>query len=204
MIDFQTGEGSIAGSPEESVEWVNDSSLSSHHKELLLRFVHRFPGLGFIKDSGRQRLRRLEQEESVVLPPWLYEIRRTLYFVASPVQVCFDDFDSYTPRADYVNEIWYSMEVIHMGDEQRELFVAEARVYPIGEWEEGGRSFLAVSLAEPSDVRIYEFAAQDLLDNVLDGKPAGVSVRPAFDSYPSMLSHVISCRLPDGTVIEAR
>jgi len=120
------------------------------------------------------------------------------------MEVRFDDFDSYRPRADYLDEIWYSLDTIYMGEEQRTLFVDRARVYPIGEWEEENRSFLAVSLADPSDLRIHEFAAQDLLDNVLEGKPAGVSVRPAFDSYPSMLSHVIAGRLSDGTVIEAR
>ncbi len=199
-----SGSQAIIGSAREAAAWIDASYLTRHSKDLLLQFVDRFPDVEFSKDPVAGPLRALEQRDGVVLPSWFHDIRRILHFVSPRMDVRFDDFDSYTPRADYLDEIWYSLETIHMGEEQRSLFVDRAHVYPIGEWEEENRSFLSVRLGDPDDMRILEFAAQDLLDNVLDGKPADVSVRPAFDSYPSLLSHVIAGRLPDGTVIEAR
>lgn len=204
VAGFDVTGASIIGNADEAIRWVDNSPLSSEYKELLLRFVRRFPSMMFVKDHGSRLLREAERREGLALPAWFHEIRQTLRFVEPRMQVRFDDFDSYTPRADYLDEIWYSVGLISMGDEQHKLFVEEARVCPMAEWVEENRSFLAVQLDNPGDARVHEFSAPDLLDNVLDGKPAGISVHPAFDSYPSMLSHVTAGRLPDGTVIEAR
>ncbi|MCQ6245779.1 hypothetical protein [Streptomyces malaysiensis] len=204
MAGFDVEGASVIGNSNEAINWVDGSSLSSEYKELLLRFVRRFPSMMFVKDRDSRLLREVESKEGLLLPDWFHEVRQTLCFVEPRMQVRFDDFDSYTPRADYLDEIWYSVGLISMGDEQRRLFVEEARVCPMAEWVEENRSFLAVQLNNPGDTRVHEFSAPDLLDNVLDGKPAGISVHPAFDSYPSMLSHVTAGKLPDGTVIKAR
>ncbi|MFI0898523.1 hypothetical protein [Streptomyces sp. NPDC020983] len=192
------------GSSGEAEGWVRDSPLDGAEKELLLAFVRRFPGLGFTRDAGARAGRAAEQKEGVRLPPWLHGIRQVLCSAAPDVQVRFDDFDSYTPRADYLEEIWYSIGLVSMGEEQRHLFVEEAGVFPVGEWEESNRSFLAVNLRDVGDTQVLEFSAPDLMDNISEGKPANVSVHPAFRSYASMLSHVTACRTADGAVVEAQ
>ncbi|HEX8953524.1 MAG TPA: hypothetical protein VF945_16825 [Polyangia bacterium] len=64
------------------------------------------------------------------------------------------------------------------------------------------RSTLLVSLAE-EDRRIFECTQADLFDRRADGLPRGGSVHPAFDSYASMLGHIIAVDV-DGEVAEAR
>ncbi|MDX3243319.1 hypothetical protein [Streptomyces sp. ME18-1-4] len=193
----------VLGSADDAVGWVTESALTGRDKEHLLAFIRKFPDLTFTKDQ-EGLLEHFEQKDRVRLPAWLHETRRVLHFVEPLMQVRFDDFDQYTPRADYLDEIWYTLDLGYMGEGQRSLFVEQAHCYPIGEWEETDRSYLAVDVKNTDDGRILEFSSPDLMDNISEGKAADASVRPAFDSYASMLSRVVAGRMPNGTVIEAR
>jgi hypothetical protein len=42
------------------------------------------------------------------------------------------------------------------------------------------------------------------MDDRYAGRPGTESVFPAFESYASMLSHIIECRMEDGAMIRAR
>ncbi len=154
-------------------------------------------------------LDHVEQRDQLTLPRWFRDQRQVLAFVAAPAAhhgalVRFDDFDQLGPRSDTLDRIWYAIELDgYRDDEQRELFLDQAASYPIGQWPHTDRSFLAIHTADLDDPRIYEFAAQDLLDNVLDGGAARDSVYPAFDSYARMLSHIIEVKGAGDQVIAA-
>lgn len=206
MSDLFPADRETRGDAEDAVAWVTGSALVERDKERLLTFVRRFPALAFVRDRPGM-LKRLERRDEVRLPAWFHGVRAVLRSVEPLPEVRFDgfdDFDDFSPRIDYVDEIWYSLELGYLGEGQRSLFVEKTRVYPIGEWEETDRSYLAVRLDDTGDGRILEFAAPDLRDNLAEGKSPNVSVRPVFDSYASMLSHVVEVRLPDGTVVAAR
>lgn len=203
MIDLTPRDRQVLGSSSDAIEWVTESPLVGQEKEHFLAFIRKFPGLTFVKDQ-EGFLEYFERKDRLQLPAWLHRTRRILRFVEPLMQVRFDDFDHYTPRADYLDEIWYTLDLGYMSEGQRSLFVDKAHAYPIGEWEDTDRSYLAVDVADVNDKRILEFSSPDLMDNIAEGKAADVSVRPAFDSYASMLSHVVAGRLSDGTVIEAR
>ena len=195
MLDlFDIDTHRIRGSARDAADWVAQSSLAGDQKDLLLKFIARFPSLTYFKDDAAL-LDHIEQRDHLTLPRWFREQRRILAFVTQPALVCVDDFDHLGPRSDTLDGIWYAIELDGYRDaEQRALFLDQATSYPIGSWPHTDRSFLAINTADHDDQRIYEFAAQDLLDNVLDGGAARSSVYPAFDSYASMLSHIIEIK----------
>ena len=180
--------------------WVRTSSLSDDGKGELIRFIGRFRALTFFKEDD-PLLDHLEEVDRVKLPPWFRTVRKTLAFVDPPMQVRFDDYDHVLPGSDDVEDAWYVFDLGYGDDEQRRLFHDEAGCYPIGDWRATGYSSLAIGMLDERDERILEFTRQDLLDNVLNGKPARASVRCAFDSYPRMLAHIVQGRLPGGVLI---
>lgn len=193
----------IRGNARDAADWVRQSSLADDQKDLLLRFIARFPSLSYFKDDAAL-LDHIEQRDQLTLPGWFREQRQVLAFVTPPALVRVDDFDHLSPRSDTLDGIWYAIELDgYRDDEQRELFLDQATSYPIGYWPHTDRSFLAINTADHDDQRIYEFAAQDLLDNVLDGGAARDSVYPAFDSYARMLSHIIEVKDVSGQVTAA-
>lgn len=195
-------ENDLLGDAAAAARWIASSSLPEPHRELLRRFVARFPSVIFSRDSESE-LDEFEREDRVALPPWLRAARSTLASPDVEVRVRFDEFDLAAPVSDSLDHAWFTFSVGYSNDEQRELWHNKAGVYRIGEWYGTDRAYLAADLQNPDDERIFEFSGQDLLDNELDGRPARLSVYPAFVSYASMLAHVDAAMLLDGTVVEA-
>jgi hypothetical protein len=126
------------------------------------------------------------------------------------VRIRFDDFDHLGPLSDtraedgFLRMSYGDHFVGYTQDEQRGLFLDGAGCYPILSATNEVQYLLAASLIAPEDERVFGFCDEDVMDNVDDGEPGTDSVDPAFDSYPSMLAHIVECRLPDGTVVLAR
>jgi hypothetical protein len=198
MTDFDASQDLTLGTAGDAIAWLEASSLPEDERRLLARFVERFPDLTFSRETD-ETFDRTAAAEQVTLPDWFRAVRTTLAFVHPPVRVRFDDFDSLNPRSDDVEDIWYDLRPGYGDSEQRQLFRDEAGCYPIGRWFGTDQSYLAVNLEDAGDRRIHEFAAGDLRDNLYDGKPARASVYVAFDSYASMLAHIIETEPPDGT-----
>ncbi|MEV8333847.1 hypothetical protein [Streptomyces niveus] len=194
MPMFEFGPARATGTAQQATEWVNASALSLQDKRNLLSFVEKFPSLAFTKDDDRF-LRDLGVKDGVQLPSWMFQIRKTLSFTYPPMFVRFDDYDFFTPRSDDVEDIWYMMDLGYMREGQRNLFVKKARIYLLGGWEDSDLSYLGFSTEDVQDERIYEFAGDDIMDNSLDETPVGNSIYPAFESYSSMLSHIVEVRL---------
>lgn len=191
----------ILGTSSDAAAWVAQSSLAAAHQRLLQQFIARFPSLMFFKDD-QAVLDHVEQRNQVALPPWFRAQRQTLAFVAPPVLAQIDDFDRLGPRSDTLDEIWYEFDLYgYRDDEQRELLFGKAASFPFAEWPFTDRSFLALHTADHGDERIYEFAREDVLDCVLNGEPPRDGLNVAFDSYASMLSHVIAIKDAAGNVI---
>lgn len=191
------------GDADAARSWVRASALPEDQKADLLRFVDNFPSLTFVKESGAV-LDHYAETDGVTLPRWLREVRSTLAFVDPPGQVRVDDFEWYqSPRADDVEDIWYDVRFGYHGQEQRELFFGDARVYRIGVWWDTDDSYLGVDLENPQDQRILDFSGADLRDNKLAGRPVRGSLYPIFTSYARFLAHVCEVRLPDGSTVGA-
>ncbi|MFD1051144.1 hypothetical protein ACFQ1S_39240 [Kibdelosporangium lantanae] len=106
-----------------------------------------------------------------------------------------DDFQWYdSPRADDVEELWYDLQPGCGGDEDRDLFVGDGRIYPIGTAWDRGETHLGIDLENPADRRVFDFHGEDLLDNELDGRPVRGSLYPVFSSYARLLAHVVEVR----------
>ena len=194
-VDAQTG------SADDARGWIEGSALPGDQQVLLRGFVERFSGLTFARDD-QARLDALAAAGQVTLPASFRAARSALVGPAGGARVRFDDYERVTPHSDDVEDIWYDLRPGYANPEQRELFRDRAGVYPFGRWWETDESYLAVRLAH-DDPSVVEFAAEDLLDNVLDGRPADASVYPVFASYPAMLGHVVAVQLPDGRTVEA-
>lgn len=196
----------VMGSAEQARGWIDQSSLDPSAKVAMRSFVDRFPTITFYRDSAAL-LNYLERRNEVTLPHWLREVRQTLSGPAPEIEVRFDDFDHLGPTSDDVAEDGFLENCYsdhsfgYLEDEQRTLFVDGAGCYPILSATTGSRHLLAVNLLSPDDERILSFCDEDIMDARYDGKPGTVSVYPAFDSYPRMLSRIVECRLADGTVV---
>jgi hypothetical protein len=178
--------------------WIERSALPEEDKADLLRFVARFPSLTFVKEDSAL-LDRYAEDDRVTLPQWFRDVRSTLAFVEPHVLVRVDDFEWYeSPRADRVEDIWYDLR-LGCGGEDRDLLVDDGRIYPIGSDRNNHEIQLGVDLEDPSDRRIFDFHAEDLLDDKLDGVPLRGSLSPVFSSYARLLAHVVEIRpLPGG------
>ncbi|GAB3960563.1 hypothetical protein GCM10029978_010170 [Actinoallomurus acanthiterrae] len=201
----------VVGSSAEAFDWVGRSSLPEEDKAALGVFVERFPGAAFYRDDV-VLLDHLEQRNAVKLPPWLREIRQVLSGLGPDVDVRFDDFDELaSPRADNTDDddgfidLWYGDRFLgYLQGEDRDLLMIGARCYPILGATTGVNYLLAADLNDPENRHIVDLCDEDVMDNLYDGRPGTGSVYPAFESYVSMLSHIIEFRTTDGTVIRAR
>jgi hypothetical protein len=203
VSDFDFDWHRTTGTGDEARRWVEASALPAEQQAQLRGFIDRFPELTFVREDDAL-LDRLAADDGVTLPPWFRAVRTVLAGPQPGARLRFDDFEQLTPTSDDIDEIWYDLLPGYSDPEQRELFRDQARAYPIGAWRETGESYLAIGLGDPADERIVEFAAEDLLDSVLDGRSATTSVYPIFSSYPAMLSHVVAVLLPDGRVVHTR
>jgi hypothetical protein len=91
---------------------------------------------------------------------------------------------------------------VYSTEERKQLLREQAGVFPLAEWIETGRSFLAGTISS-ADPAIYEFGEQDLYDAVHDRRPLASSLYRVFPSHAEMLAHIAVFKLTDGTVIEA-
>jgi len=193
------------GDSETAQGWIAVSSLPKRSKELLTRFVHRFPTVEFYREDAAF-LDAIEREQGVVLPPWLRTIRQTFAYVLPDhpyydVRARFDRskhpiFD----REDH-DQLWYTIGVrgYDNGEIRDTLEEIEGlRLFPIGIMLETGISWLAVNLADPTDQRVYEFNLENLSDNKHNGVPLARSVYPMFDTYAEMIAHIVGLEVMEG------
>jgi hypothetical protein len=193
--------GIVLGSSQDALGWIADSQLDQTDREHLSRFVRRFPQLTFYRDTAA-RLDRLEKtdEQKVTFPGWLRELRLVLAGVQpwSTVGLRFDAYDQSNPREDNVEQSWYDVGLIGYDlDTRRELLLDGAGVYPVGDWED--RASLGISITDPSDRQLYDFSELDLEEAGSGGYGLRDQLAPAFDSWASMLGHVIALRI-DGVM----
>jgi hypothetical protein len=188
------------GTSTEAIGWVNGSDLDEKSKSHLLKFITNFPSLTFTRESD-EYLDASESEHGVVLPPWLRDLRRVFAGFTDPLPARFIAYDEDCARFDIVHKIWYTFSLGDMSQDDVPLFVEYAKMYPIGSWVENDRSYLAISLEDPQDRNIYEFAREDLADSRMVGElPYPDAV---FSSYPRMLSRLYRFKAPNGEIVQA-
>jgi hypothetical protein len=193
----------VIGDSSDAVAWVQGSHLNGESKRDLVAFIENFPTLNFVREPD-EYLDMVEGRDGVVLPSWLRDMRKVLAFVYPPALVRFTSYDYDCGSFDYVDRIWYHFELGDMSKDDHDLFMQFAGMYPIGSWVESEESYLAVNLADRQDGRIYEFARENVQDDMRDGEASAFgSTDEAFDSYPRMLSKIVELRHADGNSFQA-
>jgi hypothetical protein len=188
----------VVGDAAEALQWIAAAPISDGDKRGLAQFVKRFSALSFYREQP-EVFRRRETDDDVVWPEWLKTIRaRALAGVApgqGEVELRFDRFDSASSlRADRVSQIWYRFRPGYSG-ESRDVLFDDCGLYTIAEWASELRSSLEVSVANPAERRIFEVYVQDLFASKSSKEdPLGI-VYPAFESYGSMMAHVVALRI---------
>jgi hypothetical protein len=203
MTSFNYRDHITTGSLQDAMNWINASSLSVQDKQVLTRFVNRFPNMIFYKEDDAA-LDQVEQNENVTLPAEIRNIRKTVAYVNPDERIVFqvERFDKWSPRQDAVKEIWYRFGMIgYSDDEERELLDPE-KLFPIAEAWRTGRSSLAIKL-DHADTNIYEYNQQDLWDNVSEEKPISASIRSVFSSYTILIDSITALQRMNGDIIQA-
>lgn len=189
----------ITGFAADALQWISASGLDQQDKEVLTRFVSRFPQIQFYRETNAF-FRSREKEYEVALPAWLRTLRSTLSFVyAEEVTFRLSAYHGRTPRENYVGGLWYKF-VLHgcMDDDDRHLLTSQS-VFHIAHEAKQYRSFLCIKLHE-QDCAVYEYKMEELWSYGA-GKDISRSIHKVFSSYTTLLDHIIAIRLKDGTVI---
>ncbi|MFF9320991.1 hypothetical protein ACF1BP_24785 [Streptomyces sp. NPDC014735] len=194
------------GDAQSALRWISTSPLPDEEKENLTFFVMNYSDFLFFRDSPEDIIRR-ERQDRVKLPPWFCNARETLAFIHSPtpshppVLACFDTPDYDCSMSDSTENQWYQIKTGVMGEDDRELFVDQAGLYPIATWFGTDQSYLAINLRDPNDRRIYEFSGADYWDMSFNAESLEGSSQPAFISYARMLSHISGFKFPNGVTV---
>ncbi|WLQ37799.1 hypothetical protein P8A18_32100 [Streptomyces castrisilvae] len=197
------------GSCHNALQWISASRLPMMHKRHLEVFVTKFQPFTFFRDSPEQ-LDNYESADRLSLPTWFRTVREVLGFIHTtspthpPVLAQFDAPDYDCNMADAEQVQWYQLKLGVMGEDDAELFVNQAGLYPIATWFGTDQSYLAINLRDREDKRIHEFSGADFWDMSFNGESLNGSSQPAFSSYSKMLSHISRLKLPDGAIFSAR
>jgi hypothetical protein len=194
---------------------VMQSNLSQQDKKYFLNFIDNFFQLNYYANT-EYGLNEIELDIDIKFPESLRSYRKLLAGVlfGKSVKFKFKSFIRSSPRKDYIDFLWYSVDLLGMptkGD-LRDLFLTTSQNYsfiPIATVS-GDRNaesyFLAMNLNN-NDLKIYEFDTQDLFDNKSTNEPIEQSAYEIFDSYPQMLAHISEIKYLDGKkeiIVKAR
>lgn len=192
-------------------EWIKASPLPSAEQAHLLRFVRRFPELEFLK-----------QTLGGTPPAWLIEQAGTLRGISAvPKQLVWVQFDGFDYPASHVSLVdtcyrWSFQEQID--NAHPKVFYEDKQAYFVGVDMENYNTILAI-LFDESDKQVYKFdykAVRPNQEDLEDGEEEAdypldgfghielEQTRVAFDSYSSMLGHIIAIRLQDGRIFIAK
>jgi hypothetical protein len=190
----------------EAISWLDISSIEKADASNGKRFIQSFPDCTFYQEKD-DLFSMLEDKYNTELPEWLKVFRRQLAWIMPncSTTVCFREFSGWSPRMDYLQDLWYSIYLRGYSDEEERSFlmrIDDFLPFPIASIQGSNDSFLAVKLADLSDQGIYEYNLEDLWDNEADGNPVSASIRKVFDSYSEMLSSVAQIRIEKDDLTE--
>lgn len=171
------------GKTDAALGWIAQSSLPAEERDLLGRFVRRFPKLVFYRWNG--------DNVDTSMPAWYRTLQTTLdgWMPHRVSTVKFDAFESWSPRGDRVSSIPYSLGPREHGNDGSKELLEKAGFAIIGLSEDGVTSTLALR-TDGIDRRIYEYCHEDILDAMAERKDVARSIQPVFKSYAAMLSHI--------------
>jgi len=212
----------IGGDAATARSWVEQSSLSEIDKGSLLLFIDRFPTLTFYKE-GPLWLDRIEENNGVTLPRHVRTCVQTLAYVMPNhyVRARFDRTLKPGLEGERLRDRWYLLGYFGYTTNLDEEFLGRMRgirPFPVGEDEVGGRSTIAINLADLTDERVYEYSFEVLLQESRSGYALEDVVKPMFASYADMFAHIDALKMlakadidmvrredwPEPTIVEAR
>jgi len=170
--------------------WVAESTLDAEEKQHLLRFVARFPGQTFYRDTpGMHDL--VEEKSKGSLPPQLTRIQQVLSFLAPDfgrweLAVRFD------PAPEGVSG-WYFLPCDGPPDSDHVALIESRGLHSIG-MAVGGGSWLGLR-SDPACPHVVRYR-----DDILWSDAEAI---PAFETYAELLGSISALRFPDSTEIEA-
>lgn len=197
----------VVGTAAEARAWIAAAKLPAPDRAALVRFVDRFPSLAFYRETDAT-IARHERAAGLGFPAWFKAIRGALAGVhGTPgrVRIWFRGFGvDDSPREDVAHELAYTLAPPQYGSDERRRLLGEAcTALPIAIDARGGRSTLCIGLDRSNKTEIYDCCEEDLRDNEAAGRSPDASFYRAFDTYRSMLHHIVAVEV-DGTRISAR
>ncbi|MBN2394141.1 MAG: hypothetical protein JXR84_25640 [Anaerolineae bacterium] len=195
----------VVGDSDEARIWIQDSDLSLHFKNILTTFTRRFSTLNFYRETD-SLLNNIERSENIRFPVLLRKVREVLAFIEpnDAVLIQLDKFDGWTPRGEYLDEIWYRFDLIGYSSREQHDLLQKVELFPIGDWHRGGCSTLAVNLSPIGNLQVFEYCEEDLWDNLYDDISPFESTRAVYASYIDIFEHIIAIKLKDKRVIKAK
>jgi hypothetical protein len=190
------------------------SKLSDVEKADYSIFIRKFDDLTFFQNSDIE-LDELEAINNVSFPESIRSYRKILADIlfGKSVEIKFEKFTNFSPREDYLGQIWYSIDMVGISLEGdiKEVLIDTSRDFgfiPIifTESKIATNCYLAIN-TKGNDKKIYEFNLQDIFDNHSSGEPIEQSAYPIFDNYPQMLAHISEIRYSHGKkkiIVKAR
>jgi hypothetical protein len=190
----------------EATSWLESSSMTKADISNSKKFIQSFPDCTFYQEKI-DLFSMIEDKHKIKLPEWLKSFRRQLAWImpSCSTTVCFREFSGWSPRMDYLQDLWYSIYLRGYSDEEERSFlmrIDDFCPFPIASIRGSDDSFLAIKLADPNDHSIYEYNLEDLWDNEADGTPVSASIRKVFNSYSDMLAAIAQVKIEKDDLIE--
>lgn len=191
--------GIVIGDARAAKEWVTSSFLAEESKQVLLRFIARFPNLTYYQNHT-DVLDRLEALDQIILPRWFRTFYHTLTFVMPDHHAWVRFNGSLHPvlTAERLREQWFKLNALGFAGEPELELLAQMRgihPYPVVDEEGTGGERLAINLADHTDQHVYAYTFESILDNRSGGFPIEDSVFVMFATYAEMFERIIAIKL---------
>ncbi|MGZ3423354.1 MAG: hypothetical protein ACXVEE_36170 [Polyangiales bacterium] len=190
-----------SGTEHDVAEWA--AVLAERDRAALVAMAERFPLATFYRESSAAQA-RAEARIGAAIPAALAAFRRDVLAGVGPaypyLDVRFDRFDRATPLGD--GNGWMTIGLLGHRNSERRALLDEAGLFPIGDsCGESGYLELALDVRDERNPIVYAYRESTLFHERGNGDLRRF-VWPAFESYASMLGHIVAVAR-DGSVVEA-
>lgn len=178
-----------------ATRWVQASKLPAAQKKSLGAFVARCGAPSFARPT-RRGLDGWAAARGLKLPAWAKAALLATPWVDGPaVELRLRAFSGWAPTSDEVKDSWYRLHFAGAATSEDRALLDTVDLFPFAEVWGTHHSYLAMDFASRKPAGVYEYALENLRDNVAEGKDAADSVYCVYDSLFELLDHVAEVRV---------